>query len=67
MNNNALFLKNILKALSWCLVMNIKEISVYAFSIENFKRTKEEVDGLFDLARTKLKELINEEYFIFSV
>lgn len=65
MNNNALFLKNILKALSWCLVMNIKEISVYAFSIENFKRTKEEVDGLFDLARTKLKELINEEYFIF--
>jgi ditrans,polycis-polyprenyl diphosphate synthase len=34
--------------------MGIKEITVYAFSIENFKRPKEEVNGLFDLVRKKL-------------
>lgn len=42
-------------------MMNIREISVYAFSIENFKRSKEEVDNILDLARDKLKEMINEE------
>ena len=30
---------------------------MYAFSIENFKRCKEEVDGLFDLVRQKLREI----------
>lgn len=42
-------------------MMNIREISVYAFSIENFKRSKDEVDSLFDLARAKLNEMIKEE------
>lgn len=34
---------------------------MYAFSIENFKRTKEEVSGLMDLARVKFKRLIEEK------
>lgn len=32
-------------------------VTVYAFSIENFKRSKYEVDGLMDMARTKLVQL----------
>lgn len=46
--------------LQWCLDMNIKEVTVYAFSIENFKRSKEEVDTLMDLAKGKFEVLIEE-------
>ena len=35
-------------------------MTVYAFSIENFKRSKEEVDGLMELARHKFTELLEE-------
>jgi undecaprenyl diphosphate synthase len=38
--------------------LGMTEVSVYAFSIENFKRTKTEVEGLMTLAHEKLKELI---------
>ena len=37
--------------------MNVKCVSAYAFSIENFKRSPEEVDALMDLAENKLLEL----------
>lgn len=48
------------EALSWCLKIGIKEVTVYAFSIENFKRTKEEVDGLMDMATEKFNKLLTE-------
>ena len=41
--------------------MNIKEVSVYAFSIENFKRSEDEVNALFDLAREKFQRLLDEK------
>lgn len=41
--------------------MNIKEVTVYAFSIENFKRSADEVNGLLDLAREKFQKLIEEK------
>ncbi len=41
--------------------MDIREVTVYAFSIENFKRSKEEVESLFDLARQKFQQLLNEK------
>lgn len=37
--------------------VGVKEVTVYAFSIENFKRPAREVDGLMDLARTRLLQL----------
>uniref|UniRef100_A0A915L0D4 Alkyl transferase n=1 Tax=Romanomermis culicivorax TaxID=13658 RepID=A0A915L0D4_ROMCU len=43
--------------LEWCKELNITEVTIYAFSIENFKRTKAEVDGLFDMARQKLAQM----------
>jgi ditrans,polycis-polyprenyl diphosphate synthase len=33
-------------------------VTVYAFSIENFNRPKYEVDGLMQLAKVKLEQLI---------
>ena len=44
----------------WCDELGIKEVTVYAFSIENFKRPQSEVEGLLDLARDKFRRLIDE-------
>lgn len=35
----------------------MKVVTVYAFSIENFKRSKYEVDALMDIAKIKLSQL----------
>ncbi|XP_019368017.1 PREDICTED: dehydrodolichyl diphosphate synthase complex subunit DHDDS [Gavialis gangeticus] len=48
------------ETLRWCWHLGIREVTVYAFSIENFKRTKEEVDGLMELARQKFIRLLEE-------
>lgn len=47
--------------LRWCLDMGIKEVTAFAFSIENLKRSEEEVNGLLDLARDKFGKLLQEE------
>jgi undecaprenyl diphosphate synthase len=44
-----------------CLELNVKEVTVYAFSIENFKRSQEEVDTLMSLAREKFSKLMEEK------
>jgi ditrans,polycis-polyprenyl diphosphate synthase len=49
------------ETLQWCLHLGIKEVTVYAFSLDNFKRTQEEIDALFDLAREKFKRLLEEK------
>jgi len=40
-----------------CSSLNVKVVSVYAFAIDNFKRPKDEVDGLMSLAEKGLLEL----------
>ncbi|QRV79071.1 dehydrodolichyl diphosphate synthetase [Ceratobasidium sp. AG-Ba] len=45
------------RMLEICLKLNIKCVTVYAFSIENFKRPVKEVDTLMSLAKAKLEEL----------
>lgn len=45
-------------ALGWCLDLGITCVSVYAFSIDNFKRSQAEVAALMDLAEDKLQELL---------
>ena len=41
--------------------MGVKVLSVFAFSTENFKRDKDEVDYLMDLLVKRFKELINKQ------
>ncbi|KDQ61267.1 hypothetical protein JAAARDRAFT_577209 [Jaapia argillacea MUCL 33604] len=48
------------RMLEICLKLNVRCVSAYAFSIENFKRSKEEVDALMDLAESKLLELCDK-------
>jgi ditrans,polycis-polyprenyl diphosphate synthase len=40
-----------------CSSLDVKVVSVYAFAIDNFKRPKDEVDGLMNLAEKGLLEL----------
>ncbi|KYN20316.1 PREDICTED: dehydrodolichyl diphosphate synthase complex subunit DHDDS-like [Trachymyrmex cornetzi] len=47
--------------LNWCSFLGIVEVTVYAFSIENFKRSKEEVDNLMDLARQMFKSFLEDK------
>ncbi|XP_052807996.1 dehydrodolichyl diphosphate synthase complex subunit DHDDS-like [Mya arenaria] len=52
------------ETLEWCLHLGIKEVTVYAFSIENFKRSRDEVDCLMELARQKFARLLEEKELI---
>jgi len=45
------------RVLEICSLLDVKFVSVYAFAIDNFKRPKEEVDGLMNLAEKALLEL----------
>ncbi|NJF25994.1 polyprenyl diphosphate synthase [Thermococcus sp. Bubb.Bath] len=47
--------------LEWCRELGIKTLTVYAFSTENFKRSKDEVAALMDLFERKFKELVDDE------
>nr|ACO10812.1 Dehydrodolichyl diphosphate synthase [Caligus rogercresseyi] len=48
------------ETLFWCRDLGIEEVTVYAFSIENFKRPQKEVQELMELAREKFKRLLSE-------
>lgn len=49
------------ETLQWCRDLGIEEVTFYAFSIENFKRKQEEVDGLMNLAEEKFQKLLSEK------
>ena len=46
------------QVLEVCYKCGVKVVTVYAFSLENFHRPKYEVDGLMQLAKLKLEQLI---------
>ncbi len=48
--------------LEWCLELGVNEVTVYAFSIDNFQRSKEEVDKLLDFAKEMFEKLIEEKH-----
>ncbi|RIB05216.1 Decaprenyl diphosphate synthase-like protein [Gigaspora rosea] len=45
------------EALNICFYLGVKAVTIYAFSIENFKRPKEEVDMLMELVKTQFIEV----------
>ena len=48
---------NTFQILEVCYKSGVKVVTVYAFSIENFKRSKYEVDALMAMAKVKLSQL----------
>ena len=49
------------QVLNWCQELGIEELTIYAFSTENFSRPPEEREPLFDLIESKLYELADAE------
>ena len=48
------------EALRWCCELGVHGVTVYAFSIENFKRSTEEVEALMALTEEKLRAMSDE-------
>lgn len=53
--------ESLVKVLDTCFRLGVKVVTIYAFSIENFNRSKEEIDTLFGLLRDRLKLLADNE------
>lgn len=49
------------ECLGWCLELGVKEVTAFAFSIENFKRSPEEVSALMDITKVKFQKLLEEK------
>jgi len=47
--------------LDWCLDIDIKTITIYSFSIENFSRPQKEVEELMILLNERLNKMISDE------
>ena len=47
--------------LRWCLDLDVKSISLYAFSTENFRRSPKEVEEIMRIAEEKLREILEDE------
>jgi tritrans,polycis-undecaprenyl-diphosphate synthase [geranylgeranyl-diphosphate specific] len=49
------------QVLNWCEELDIEELTLYAFSTENFNRPPEEQEPLFDIIESKLYELADSD------
>ena len=50
-------IKKLEELFEWCLELGIKELTLYSFSTENFKRSKKEINFLFGLFKKKFEEI----------
>jgi len=49
------------QVLEWCQDLGVKELTLYAFSTENFKRPPEEREHLYDLLEEKLTSIADND------
>lgn len=54
----------LMSMLMYCYELGVKYVTIYAFSIDNFKRSPEEVQSLMDLMEEKIEGLIKEESLV---
>jgi len=56
--------KRVEELLDWCKELGIKQLTLYCFSLENFNRTKEEVDFLMKLFKKEFERLEKDKRII---
>ncbi len=61
MEGHKLGRKKLEEVLHWCLDLDIRVLTVYAFSMENFKRDPEEVEYIMELLERSLYEFADDE------
>jgi tritrans,polycis-undecaprenyl-diphosphate synthase [geranylgeranyl-diphosphate specific] len=47
--------------LDWCLKLDVKSITVYAFSTENFRRTKSEIEEIMRISEGEFRKILTDE------
>lgn len=57
-------LKKLEEAMQWCLELGVKELTVFALSTDNLKRSQVEVDTLMRLARDSFTKMTEKEGFM---
>ena len=53
--------KKVEKLLDWCIALGIKELTLYAFSVDNFSRPRGEFKYIMRIFREAFRELKNDE------
>ncbi|MFB0500287.1 MAG: polyprenyl diphosphate synthase [Candidatus Hadarchaeaceae archaeon] len=61
LQGHALGAKKLEEVLNWFQEIGVKHVTVYAFSIENFNRSSEEIKALMDLFVEKFKKMAKDE------
>lgn len=54
----------LMSMLRYCYELGVKYVTIYAFSIDNFKRHPEEVQSIMELIEQKIEGLIQEESIV---
>ena len=54
-------IKNLEQLLGWCRELGVKELTLYSFSTENFRRTKTEKDFLFNIFKREFSNMKHRE------
>lgn len=54
----------LMNMLKYCYELNVKYVTIYAFSIENFKRRPEEVQSTMQLILEKIEALLDKESIV---
>ncbi|OAY60983.1 dehydrodolichyl diphosphate synthase CPT3 [Manihot esculenta] len=54
----------LISLLKYCYELGVKYVTIYAFSIDNFKRSPDEVKDLMDLLLEKIEELLSDESIV---
>ncbi|MBN1169476.1 di-trans,poly-cis-decaprenylcistransferase [Candidatus Micrarchaeota archaeon] len=57
----AIGIRKIGDVLKWCKEHDIKMLTMWGFSTDNFKRDKDEIGGLFELFRENLKKALESD------
>ena len=53
-------LENINNLVNWCLDADVKILSLYCLSVENLKRSKSELDFLFEYLKIRVEEIVDK-------
>jgi undecaprenyl diphosphate synthase len=61
---HAFGLQKLEEAMEWCLELGIKELTVFALSTDNLKRSQVEVDTLMRLAKDSFAKMAEKDGFL---
>lgn len=61
MRGHSVGFDKLLEVVQWCVAVGIPQVTVYAFSTDNFNRSEEEVEELMRLFRKGCERMAEEE------